>query len=130
MSPVPKLALVPALSGLAWNRSEALDRLANDSELLHDLIQIFLGEYPKQIEILRQALTARDLELATRIAHTIKGEVSQFCAPPATEASRQVEEAGHVGDMKKMSDLLPALERCGGALCRELTHSAEVRLEH
>jgi two-component system, sensor histidine kinase and response regulator len=129
MPSVPKLGIAPA-SIPAWDRALALDKLANDAELLCDLIQIFLAEYPKQIETLRRSLVERDLEVATRIAHTIKGEVSQFCAPPATEASRQLEEAGHAGDMKRMSILLPALELYGAALCRALGGWAEDSLEH
>ena len=123
--------LVPnSAAGPVWDKAEALDRLAGDTELLRDLASIFLAEYPKQIAALREALHHRNLEVATRIAHTIKGEVSQFCANVLTETSRQIEDAGHSGDPAGMITLLPALEIQGAALCRELANLAGPSRDH
>ena len=84
------------------NREELFDRMDNDEELIQDLIELFLEDYPdllKQIEDAIAEKNAADLKMA---AHTLKGSVGNFCAPNAIEAAFEMEKRGVANDFSNI----------------------------
>lgn len=67
---------------------ELLDRLDGDTDLLAELVPLFLDDYPLLLEEIRSAIEKTDLEQLRRAAHTLKGTVSNFSAYLAYEAAR------------------------------------------
>jgi signal transduction histidine kinase/CheY-like chemotaxis protein len=94
-----------------WSKTEALDRLGGDEDLLQELCQIYLEESPKLLEKLRQAVADGDAETVRRVAHSIKGEVGYLGAEAASQAARQLENMGNDKDLSQAAAVFDVLER-------------------
>jgi PAS domain S-box-containing protein len=92
--------------------ADVLARLkAEDEEQLAQLIELFVESAPAYISDLQQALAnsrARDLALA---AHTLKGSCSNFGALPLRDLCARIEQAGLVGRMDGVADLIVSAEK-------------------
>jgi len=62
------------------NWDAALKICAGDHNLLRDLVEAFLEEYPRRLDEIRRAIDTVDWELLHRAAHTIKGSMRYFGA--------------------------------------------------
>ena len=96
---------------MSWNKTEALDRIGGDEELLRDLCHIFLEESPKLLQKLQQAVAEGDSDGVMRAAHSLKGESSYLGAGGTSQAARQLEEMGRNHDLSHASNTLAVLER-------------------
>jgi HPt (histidine-containing phosphotransfer) domain-containing protein len=76
------------------DRAALLDRAGGDEDLLREVCAIFLTEYPMLIEEIRSAIRAGDAQHLEHAAHSLKGSVSNFGAPAATEAAYRLESIG------------------------------------
>jgi len=94
-----------------WNKSEALDRIGGDEELLQELCQIFLDESPKLLQKVQQAVTAGDADAVMRAAHSLKGESSYLGAGGTSQAARLLEEMGRSKDLSRAGETVAVLER-------------------
>ena len=99
------------MAAASWSKTEALDRIGGDEELLRDLCQIFLEESPKLMEKLQQAVVAGDSDGVMRAAHSLKGESSYLGAGGTSQAARQLEEMGRSQDLSRARKTLAVLER-------------------
>ena len=99
----------------------ALSHVRGDRELLRELAEIFLAEWPEWIAGLRNEMARGNLEQARMIAHTVKGSLGTFAATEAHAAAEAVEtESRHQRTQsakesldkleREMANLLPALE--------------------
>ena len=104
----------------SWDRTQALDRIGGDEQLLRDLCQIFLEESPKLMAKMRHALAAGDCDGLMRAAHSIKGESSYLGAGRTSEAARQLEDMGRNQDLAHAGHTLAELEREISSLQDEL----------
>ncbi|TYT73828.1 Hpt domain-containing protein [Desulfobotulus mexicanus] len=50
-----------------------LNRFMNDAEIACSVAVVFLTDMPRQISLLQRAVETKDLETATRLAHSMKG---------------------------------------------------------
>jgi len=76
-----------------WDELAALDYLGGDSDLLYDIIELYLIEAPKQLVDLSKCQQQGNLLKLANIAHTIKGTSSNFCANQVTECASVLEKA-------------------------------------
>jgi HPt (histidine-containing phosphotransfer) domain-containing protein len=60
---------------------------------------VFLGEAPKLLTRLSDAVRARDAAAVAAAAHAIKGSVGLFVQGEAFEAARRVEQLARAGDL-------------------------------
>ncbi|HTE88256.1 MAG TPA: response regulator [Terriglobales bacterium] len=95
----------------SWNRTEALERLGGDEDLLRELCQIFLEESPKTLRNLRQALAEGDAGAVMRAAHSLKGEVGYLGAGVASQAARKLEDMGRENKLTGAPETMIVLER-------------------
>jgi signal transduction histidine kinase/DNA-binding response OmpR family regulator len=89
----------------------ALDRVGGDFQLLQEVAQLFLDEYPERLERIRQGLergSARDVE---HEAHTLKGSVANFEAAPTVQAALALETLGRSGSLENSAGLYQVLTR-------------------
>jgi len=104
----------------AFNLTEALERVEGDMELLCEMIDIFLEEYPQMLADIEQAVAISDPQALQHSAHTLKGSVSNFAAPGATTASFALEKMGKQQELSQaaaaLSTLKHELERLGPSL--------------
>src|SRR4029077_7675259 len=76
-----------------------LDSLEGDSELLRDIVVIFLGQFPKHMENIREAISNRDPDLLQRASHALKGAAANLLAQGVVQAASKLEEIGRAGSI-------------------------------
>jgi len=103
----------------------ALHRFENDLELLREVAQLFVADCPRRLREMRRALACGDATTLQRVAHSIKGSVSNFAAMPAARAALRLETLASGGDLTAASELCTALEHEVERLVSTLTAFAE-----
>jgi CheY-like chemotaxis protein len=98
----------------------ALNRVGGDVELLKEVVELFLDDYPSTFEKIRAAVASRDATALEHHAHSLKGSVSTFGANRAFEAAFTLEKQGRGGDLTGAQEGLAQLEQALQALHPEL----------
>ena len=62
----------------AFDRHVALLRVGGDEELLKEIAEIFLEDYPKVLAEIQAALACGDARRLEQSAHTLKGSAGNF----------------------------------------------------
>jgi two-component system sensor histidine kinase/response regulator len=91
-------------------RESMLKRLEGNSELLTELVQLFLEEAPQLMEAMRKALQQGDMHTLARSAHSMKGALGNFLADAAVSAASQLEGDAKRGDVEAAKAGLATLE--------------------
>ena len=86
-------------------------RLMDDKELIQTVAQAFLADMPNQIEQIKAAIAADDIELATAHAHKIKGATANISGMALSAQALHMELAGKAGDMDTLRKAMPELEQ-------------------
>jgi CheY-like chemotaxis protein len=96
------------------------DRVGGDSQLLGELVDIYLCESPSMLAAAQQALQNKDGRELARVAHTLKGSVGNFSARSTRELAERLEGFAEQGDFSSarttMNTLEQAMERLDHAL--------------
>ena len=104
----------------ALDRSLALSRVGGDAELLKEIAQLFIDEYPRVMDELRDAISRGDAKGVERTAHGLKGSVSNFGAITAVDAARTLETMGRAQQLAEVTQVIRTLELALAALRPEL----------
>jgi two-component system, sensor histidine kinase and response regulator len=96
--------------GEILNKTAALECVEGDTELLGELVELFLQDYPQLLDSLRDAIGENDSTTVKRAAHTIKGALLNFGAKRAADAALELEAAGKQGDLCDARSLCERLE--------------------
>jgi PAS domain S-box-containing protein len=102
------------------DESLALSRVGGDVELLKEVVELFLDDYPSTFEKIKGAVAGRDATALEHHAHSLKGSVSTFGANRAFEAAFALEKQGRSGDLTGAQDGLLRLEQALEALRPDL----------
>ncbi len=102
------------------DESLALSRVGGDTELLKEVVELFLEDYPSTVEKIKSAVASRDAAALEHSAHSLKGSVSTFGAGRAFEAAFALEKQGRSGDLSDVQNGLLQLEQALEALRPEL----------
>jgi PAS domain S-box-containing protein len=102
------------------DESLALTRVGGDLELLKEVVELFLDDYPSTFEKIKAAVATRNATALEHHAHSLKGSVSTFGANRAFEAAFTLEKQGRSGDLTGAPDGLLQLEQALEALRPEL----------
>jgi signal transduction histidine kinase/DNA-binding response OmpR family regulator len=107
-----------------FDKPAFLSRLEGDEQLGSEIIEMFLQEYPKLMDGVRQAAGQRNASLLERAAHTLKGSVGDISAPQAFDAARTLEQMAREGDLEGLDAALMGLEVALQRLAPELRNPA------
>jgi two-component system sensor histidine kinase/response regulator len=102
------------------DESLALSRVGGDVELLKEVVELFLDDYPSSLEKIKSAVASSDAKSLEHHAHSLKGSVSTLGANRAFEAAFTLEKQGRSGDLTGASDGLIELQQALAALHPEL----------
>jgi len=91
-----------------------------DNEVILDIINIFINEYPERMETLRKNIDDKDYDQLKFNAHSLKGVVANFVAPEVQELARQLEMKGAEQDLTDVEQLFAELKEKTGILLQEL----------
>ena len=94
----------------ALENIRALSRDAGDA-LVQKVINAYVGDTPRHLQALRQALTTRDAESLRRIAHGLKSASANIGAARLAAACRDLEQLGRGGSVDGAAPLLAEMER-------------------
>jgi HPt (histidine-containing phosphotransfer) domain-containing protein len=106
------------ITELAWSTDSSIvdlgaltERVGGDTDLISEIVQIFLDRYPEAIARVREAIIAglpKNLESA---AHHLRGYLVSLHANRASAAAQELETKGRAGDITDTRALLETLER-------------------
>ncbi len=100
-----KLAELPV-----FNVAEFRAQVANDDELMVEIIDLFLAERVHDITEMCEALAAKDFGQLMRAAHTIKGSLGSLHADRARQRAQELETAAKSAKEQSCTELLGAFE--------------------
>jgi HPt (histidine-containing phosphotransfer) domain-containing protein len=73
------------------------------------LIDLFVVDLPRHLDLVSKAINEKDALTLRRGAHTIKGAASNMGAMPLASIASRIEEDARVLDFKKAATWLPEL---------------------
>jgi HPt (histidine-containing phosphotransfer) domain-containing protein len=88
-----------------------LERLGGDTELLDDVLVVFLEECPKMLEQVRGAVDEGDPMSVRRAAHSMKGALLNISAGPAAAEATQLELLGSEERLAESAAVLKRLQQ-------------------
>ncbi|MBI4763224.1 MAG: response regulator [Deltaproteobacteria bacterium] len=94
-----------------FDQAGLMARLMDDEDLARKVVGGFLGDVPRQIEILKNCLEAGDAARAERQAHSIKGASANVGGQALGAMAFELEKAGKTGNLEAVRARLPELER-------------------
>jgi two-component system sensor histidine kinase/response regulator len=103
-----------------FDREAAMARVGGDAELLHEIACLFLDDYPRALEEIRDAANRGDARNLERSAHGLKGSVATFGAAAAMEAAKTLETMGRAQQLAEVEQVIRTLELALAALRPEL----------
>ena len=80
------------------------DRFEGDIELFCEIARLFLEDCPKRLSVMRDALSCGDCGTLERVAHSLKGSVSNFAAADAMRAARELEELARARNVDRVHE--------------------------
>ncbi len=107
-------------NNLDFDQGELLARVDNDRELLHDLLRIFKEEFPRQLQVLHEAVGSGDGHRVAAAAHTMKGMLANLAASQSAASAERLEQLGRSREKSDFRDALAAFERDAARLLPHL----------
>jgi PAS domain S-box-containing protein len=94
---------------ISLDRDALLGRVQGDAELLRELVELFMRDWPVQLRRMEQAAAEGDTRQLAKVAHTLKGAVSNFGDRQSVELAERLEQRALAGDCPQAGQLLPLL---------------------
>lgn len=93
-----------------WNYETALAYVDGDSQLLHELIDMWFERNTEMLDAVRDAVDAGDGRQLARAAHFLKGSLQILCANRVLEQAVGLEQMGAAGELHDATAQLAVLE--------------------
>ena len=97
--------------GKFLDKAEVLERLGGDLELTGEIVRLFYEDSANLMGELQQAIAFEDAAKVERLAHSLKGAVSNFDAKDAYEAALNLEKIGRTGSISQADEAYAKLEK-------------------
>jgi len=91
--------------------SAVTSHFGGDQALLHDVIELFLADWPQRVAALHNALERGDSQDLRIVAHSLKGSLQVLGAQAAAAAAAALEQCGKEGTLNQARGLCDVLER-------------------
>lgn len=85
----------------------ALSQAADDEELLHEVVELYMQESPVQRAALEEAVAAADAKTAERMAHTLKSTSRYLGAAEVSDGARAIESSAAANQLGEAAAALP-----------------------
>ena len=103
-----------------------LRNIGGDTELLEQLVKLFVQRYQAMLEAIKAALAGKDQAAVEQAAHTLKGTAGNLCASEVALYAGQLEALGRLGTLVEGPIIYTQLEK---AVLRLLQHLEQRRLK-
>jgi len=94
---------------LIWDEAGMLDRMMGDKDLAKIILEGFIADLPKQIEMLEQYVQSNDISGCERQAHTIKGAAANVGGTALSEIAASMEQIVKNGALNVFSTKITQL---------------------
>ncbi|TWI68593.1 Hpt domain-containing protein [Desulfobotulus alkaliphilus] len=94
-----------------FDKKTMMNRFMNDAEIACGVVRVFLTDTPRQLSLLQDALKDKDLETATRIAHSIKGAAMNVGGLSLAKLAAAMEKDGHEKHIPAMEEKLGQMKK-------------------
>jgi len=84
----------------------AVGQMEGDTDLLREIVEIFVETAPEQLQVIETAIAAGDAARVALVAHGMKGGASNFCAERFVAAARDLELQARSGNLETAPQLL------------------------
>jgi len=91
-----------------------------DKEIVKEIIEIYIQEYPDRMVKLEKDIQDVDLDSLYKDAHSLKGVTANFFDKDTEELARQLEAKGKNGDSSGIAELFGQLKESSQRLIEEL----------
>jgi HPt (histidine-containing phosphotransfer) domain-containing protein len=98
----------------------ALQAVQQDQNLLREVVEAFLEEYPRLLAELQTGLSTGNAAVTRRAAHTLKGSLRYFGAQRGCEAAQRLEELSRQERLEEGAESLGVLHDELAAVHKEL----------
>ena len=95
----------------AVNLPELLARVANDHDLVCELIRIFQDEFPSLLRVLQECVVRQDARRVESTSHGLRGMLSSLSATRAAGLAGRLEQMGREGETPELAATLMPFER-------------------
>jgi HPt (histidine-containing phosphotransfer) domain-containing protein len=86
------------------------EMVGGDAEFIAELMDTFLGDAPRMLSDMHQALEDGDATVLRRAAHSLKSNSAEFGAMALSSLCRELEELGKAGTFSSVDELLARAE--------------------
>ncbi len=93
-----------------FDRSAFLERLDGDEELMEEIVQVFMADFPAQLAMLKDALSQDNAYALERQAHAMRGAAANIEAKTLKSIAFEIETAGNSKDISQADSLIEKLE--------------------
>jgi HPt (histidine-containing phosphotransfer) domain-containing protein len=104
-----------------------LQETVGDAGFVAELIDDFLDGLPEQLQVLRAAQSAGDLELLHRSAHTLKSNAATFGVEALERACRELENAARLDRPEVTLELVERVEAEAARATPDLVSARDAR---
>jgi len=111
----------------SFDLADALERVAQDRDLLEQMVLMFRGESPKMLSAIRASVEAGDAAALARAAHALKGSVGNFGVSDSFHSAEALERMGRAGTLTGAASQFSRLETQLALLERELSDFIDER---
>jgi two-component system, sensor histidine kinase and response regulator len=91
-------------------KEELMERIDGDLTLLSELLVLFQGDYPLQIQNAREAVGKDDAAALQRVAHALQGALGNLAAPNASRLAGELLSMGKLGKAASAGTKVTELE--------------------
>ena len=91
-----------------------------DKEIVLEIIEIFINEYPDRIQVLTECIDASDYDKIKFNSHSIKGVIANFVAPDVEQKARELEIMGSNKNIDGINEVFADFKINSAALVEEL----------
>jgi HPt (histidine-containing phosphotransfer) domain-containing protein len=96
-----------------------------DNEIIVEIIDIFLNEYPERIEALSKCIDDVDYDNLKFNSHSIKGVIANFVAAEVEQQAKELEIMGSEKNMDGVNELFASFKISSTTLVDELRELKE-----
>lgn len=103
------------------NATRLIAALGGDSELLLEIIELFLRDAPAMLQAVRTEAERMDSESLAKAAHVLKGSAANFGVSPLYELARELEHCARRNELGDVPEIMVQLEHAAQGFERALT---------
>lgn len=93
-----------------FDKNSFIDRMLGDEDLAREVIEEFLDDSSRQIDIIRESVEKGNAKELRYKAHSLKGAAANISAATLKEIAYKIEIAGEKGDLTHAAPLIPELD--------------------